>query len=354
MLISEFHTVLFPLLDTIPTGQIFILVDEHTVQSCLPILQEHCPILRNVNCMILPSGETAKSLSSVEKVWHFLFDNHATRQAILINIGGGVVTDLGGFAAATYMRGIRFINIPTTLLAMVDASTGGKTGINFHGVKNGVGTFSQPLATFIYPPFLSTLSSEDILSGFAEMIKHGFIASATHYQALLAAIETWVVHNKEVDFASLIEDSLQIKQSIVDSDFCEKGLRRVLNFGHTIGHAIEEMYAAQNKSIAHGYCVMWGMVAELYLSVMKVGCPQSFLTQASHIMIEYYGRPQCDCPHRKKLIDWMRHDKKNTMSFASAESQITFTLLQQIGQPIQGQTATDDEINETLEYLFSL
>lgn len=354
MIISDFHTTLSPLLDSVPTEQIFLLADVNTAQYCLPILLQQYAKLQHSAQLILPIGEENKSIHSVENVWNFMFSHHATRRAILINVGGGVITDLGGFAAATYMRGIRFINIPTTLLAMVDASTGGKTGINFYGVKNGIGTFTQPLATCIYPPFLSTLPPTDILSGFAEMLKHGLIASAEHYHNLLQTLESFSERTSGIDFSEIIEQSLSIKKNIVLADFNEQGLRRVLNFGHTIGHAIEEAYAAQSKPVAHGYCVMWGMIAELYLSVLKLGCPKALITQMSQLMIEHYGRPSCNCHQRQQLIDWMLHDKKNILTNESAEPLISFTLLHDIAQPAIDQFISQTNINEALEYLFSL
>ena len=351
MLISDFHTTLVPLLSCVPKQQIFVFVDANTAEHCLPVVVEECPVLQSAQVLVLPAGEENKSLHTAELAWSFLFEHHATRQAVVINIGGGMVTDLGGFVASTYMRGIRCINIPTTLLAMVDASSGGKTGLNCCGIKNGVGTFSQPMETLIYPAFLSTLSSQDLLSGLAEMIKHGLIRSEKHLRDLMALLP-----DLDLQYSSVIEDSIAIKKAIVDADFKENNIRRALNFGHTIGHAIEEAYAAEANAIAHGYCVMWGMVAELYLSVIKLGCPRSVLTDMSHLMIEYYGRPMCNCRQREQLITWMLHDKKNFVASNGSDSQpqISFTLLRDIGCPIVAQVVSKEELNEALEYLFSL
>ena len=333
MIISDLHTALLSYLKESPIGQVFVLTDAN-VASHIPA------ILCDYPTLIIAAGEENKSLESAEKVWNFLLTHGATRQALLINIGGGMVTDLGGFVAATYMRGIRRINIPTSLLAMVDASTGGKTGINLGGVKNLVGTFTTPLATLIYPPLLSTLPARELLSGYAEMLKHGLIADAQHWHDLLRCeihTDCW----KEL--GALVEDSIRIKENIVSSDFNEQNLRKALNFGHTIGHAIEEAYAAQSRPIAHGYCVLWGMVAELYLSVIKQGLPREILTQMSHLMLTYYGRPECNCKEQEQLIEWMRKDKKNTAN-AEGEKEIIFTLLRQIGEPVINQTATTEEI----------
>ena len=360
--LNHLHTLLADL----PKGQLFVLTDSHTAEYCLPILADFIGQIP-YHLLTIEAGEQSKNLASVQAVWDFMLKHRATRQAVLINIGGGVVTDLGGFAAATYMRGIRFLNIPTTLLAMVDASTGGKTGINFRGVKNSIGTFSQPMATLIYPPFLSTLSSKEILSGMAEMIKHGLIISPSHYYAVLTILEDYASSSDSLfsqggeAFRQLISDSIAIKENLITQDPTEKGMRKILNFGHTIGHAIEEAahqhaFSGKEESTIppHGYCVMWGMVAALYLSVVKLGFPKDLLTQVSHVMLMYYGRPNCDCKERQQLIKWMLHDKKNMVSSDSSVSTIRFTLLRDIGEAAINQTISNSEIDEALEYLFSL
>ena len=344
MIISDLHTALLPYLEATPRGQVFVLTDAN-VASYYPTIVGEFPHY------IVQAGDSHKSLHSVEMVWQFLLENGATRDALLLNVGGGMITDLGGFVAATYMRGIRCVNIPTSLLAMVDASTGGKTGINILGVKNLVGTFTMPLATLVDPSFLDTLPAEELLSGYAEMLKHGLIADPTHFNALLA-LELQMPYSEL--FAPLLSDSIQVKRQIVSADFQEKGLRKALNFGHTIGHAIEESYAEQRRAVAHGYCVLWGMVAELYLSVIKMGCPRNVLTQMSHLMISLYGRPECNCRQVETLKHWMLKDKKNFVEASSSRPQISFTLLRNIGETVVDQTVSDSELDEALEYLFSL
>ena len=344
MIISDLHTALLPYLEATPRGQVFVLTDAN-VASYYPTIVGEFPHY------IVQAGDSHKSLHSVEMVWQFLLENGATRDALLLNVGGGMITDLGGFVAATYMRGIRCVNIPTSLLAMVDASTGGKTGINILGVKNLVGTFTMPLATLVDPSFLDTLPAEELLSGYAEMLKHGLIADPTHFNALLA-LELQMPYSELL--APLLADSIQIKQRIVASDFQEKGVRKALNFGHTIGHAIEETYAEQRRAVAHGYCVLWGMVAELYLSVIKMGCPRNVLTQMSHLMISLYGRPECNCRQVETLKHWMLKDKKNFIEASSSRPQISFTLLRNVGETVVDQTVSDSELDEALEYLFSL
>ena len=292
------------------------------------------------------AGEANKNIAVVQQIWDALLKGGATRNALLINLGGGMVTDLGGFAAATYMRGIRYVNVPTTLLAMVDASSGGKTGFDYRGVKNLVGCFAQPEATLVYLPFLDTLPVDEWLSGYAEMLKHGLLDSASHWSKLL---ELDVNDPKCSISSELLAANMAVKERIVATDPKEKGERKLLNFGHTIGHAIEEVYVSEGREVKHGYCVLWGMVAEVYLSVVKLGLDRHVLTQLSHLMIAYYGRPKCDCRQRDKLVDWMRKDKKNRVS-----DEIHFTLLRGIGDGVWDQTVSRAELDEALEYLFSL
>jgi 3-dehydroquinate synthase len=287
----------------------------------------------------------------VQLVWDFLMEHHATREAVLVNVGGGMITDLGGFAAATYMRGIRFVNIPTTLLAMVDASSGGKTGFDYQGVKNLIGTFTPPLATLIYPDLLRTLPTNELLSGFAEMLKHALIASKEEWVKLLQIAQEELAHDsfiKALENTGALQASMAIKENVVAQDPCETGWRKILNFGHTIGHAIESA-ALEHDALPHGYCVLWGMVAEVYLSVVKLGCPREVLQQLTQVMLGYYGRPQCNCKQREELIQRMYHDKKNTAHHAP-----NFTLLRDVGDPVINQHVSEKDIDEALEYLFSL
>ena len=249
-------TQLRTILSTVPGGQLFVLTDSHTAVHCLPLLAESIGKIP-YHVLTIEAGEESKCLSSVQVVWDFLLKHHATREAMLINLGGGMVTDLGGFAAATYMRGIRFVNIPTTLLAMVDASSGGKTGFDYQVIKNVIGSFTQPEATLIDPDFLRTLPVGELLSGLAEMFKHGLIASPRHWQELLA----WDIHGQDIaTLAPLIADSIAIKERIVAADPQEKNIRRTLNFGHTIGHGIEAVSQESESPLYHGECVALGMI----------------------------------------------------------------------------------------------
>lgn len=348
------------LLSDLPQGQLFVLTDTHSAEYCLPILADEIGEIP-YHLLTIEAGEGSKNLASVQVVWDFLLKHRATREAILVNLGGGMITDLGGFAAATYMRGIRFLNIPTTLLAMVDASSGGKTGFDYQGVKNVIGTFTPPLATLIDPVFLRTLPAEELLSGFAEMLKHALIASQEQWVKLLQLTEEELPHEQFVAALAdrgLLHASIAIKEQVVAQDPQEAGLRKVLNFGHTVGHAIESTMlhysTPHNTTLHHGYCVLWGMVAELYLSVIKLGCPREALTQMSHLMLIAYGRPECNCQQVDALKQWMLTDKKNFVNQSTTQPQISFTLLRNIGDAMVNQTVTDDELSEALEYLFSL
>ena len=359
------HITLSALLEGLPEGQLFLLTDTNTAKYCLPLFTEFIGETP-YHLLEIEPGEHHKNLSTVQMIWDFLFNNRATRQAILINLGGGMLTDIGGFAAATYMRGIRFVNVPTTLLAMVDASSGGKTGIDYQGAKNVIGTFTPPMECLLYPEFLRTLPQEQLLSGMAEMIKHALIASPEQWQQLLQLTDDnaqTADFIEEITTSGLLEANIEIKEKVVAEDPLETGWRKILNFGHTVGHAIESASlenttlpnttphytTLHHTSPSHGYCVLWGMVAEVYLSVVHAGCPREVLQYLSRIMLMWYGRPECNCKQREELIQRMYQDKKNT-----ANTTPNFTLLKKVGQPMINQHLTERDINEALEYLFSL
>lgn len=251
-----------------------------------------------------------------------------------------MVTDLGGFAASTFKRGINYINIPTTLLAMVDASVGGKTGINFRGLKNEIGVFNNASSVILHTPFLRTLDSENILSGYAEMLKHGLISNEQMWAELLNFnLET-------LDFAKLqrmLADSVAVKQRIVTEDPTEKGIRKALNLGHTVGHAFES-YALEHTPVLHGYAVAWGLVCELYLSAVKTGFPTDKMHQTVNFIKEHYGKMNITCDDYPTLLELMTHDKKNVAGI------INFTLLGGIGDIRINQTASKQDIYEALDF----
>lgn len=344
------------MLDLSKYDRVFLLTDEQVAASCLPVFYStimHQPSMADQ--LILPSGEQHKTLASVQRIWDFLLENHATRSSLLINLGGGVICDLGGFAAATYMRGIAFINVPTTLLAMVDAAAGGKTGFDYGSplIKNSIGLFAEPVATIYEPAFLATLPPEQLLSGYAEMIKHAALQSP---QALTELLNHDLRDHSSHIFGELINRSVAFKQSIVEQDLHDHGLRQILNFGHTVGHAIEallltkcEKGKCENGKYFHGYCVMYGIVAEAYLSHLICGLPAEVVSTLSRFMLENYGAAPITCSDYDALLALMQHDKKN-----KEQGTIVCTLLRSIGQPLVGQTVTPAQLREALEYLCSL
>lgn len=331
-------------------NDLYILVDDNSQKHCLPhILKTLAIPTEHILC--LPSGEEHKSLASIEKIWQFLISRQATRQSILLILGGGVLSDMGGFAASTFKRGIPYVNIPTTLLAMVDAAQGGKTGFDYLGLKNEIGLFAPAKHIIIDPIFLRTLPYEELLSGYAEMVKHALIASP------LELIPTLAMDLENLDWESFterIERSIDIKQYIVEQDPEEKGLRKSLNFGHTIGHALEEysIMKSDDNHLKHGYAVMYGIVAELYLSVIKLNFPQATLTKVVHFMTEHYGKPTCPCKDYDQLLTLMQHDKKNEI--VNGEPQINFSLLRNVGNCHINQHCTNQQITEALDFLFNL
>lgn len=301
-------------------ARIVVLCDENTHAHCLPPLAENVPSLSEYEIVEIPAGEEYKNLDTCRQIWESLSDLHADRRTLLVNLGGGVVSDMGGFAASCYMRGIPFVNIPTTLLAQVDASVGGKTGVDLGGIKNIVGCFALPEMVVVSPVFLSSLPQREVLSGFAEMLKHGLIRSRAHWQALSGSKDFSLEET-----AHLVYDSIRIKYDVVREDPKEKGVRKVLNFGHTIGHAVESYFMDTDAPISHGHAVAIGMVCESWLSAqlstLEVGFPPALREYVKGL----YGPTHLPEEAVETMVETMRHDKKNT------HRGINFTLLQQVG-----------------------
>ena len=321
--------------------RLFVLVDETTRQACWPLLR-HFLCLKTAELITIGASDTHKTLPTTSHVWQSLSQGGATRHSLLINLGGGMVTDLGGFAASTFKRGIDFINIPTTLLAMVDASVGGKTGINFEGLKNEIGVFSEPRFVILSTQFLQTLDHENLCSGYAEMLKHGLISNDTMWAELLN------FNLAEPHFGQLqqmVADSVKVKENIVEADPREKGIRKALNLGHTFGHAFESMAMRQGQPVLHGYAVAWGIVCELFLSAVKTAFPTQRMRQTVGFIRQHYGQPNITCDDYPELLELMRHDKKNI------GNSINFTLLGDIGDIRINQTATEEEIKEALDFI---
>ena len=321
--------------------KIFILTDQTTHDMCLPKLQNFL-CLKGAQSIVIKAGDTNKTLDSLAEVWTALSQGGATRHSLMINLGGGMVTDLGGFAASTFKRGIDFINIPTTLLAMVDASVGGKTGINFGGLKNEIGVFSDSKFVIINTQILDTLDHDNICSGYAEMLKHGLISDNKHWAELVG------FNLAQPDLAQLqrmVAESIKVKERIVTEDPHEHGIRKALNLGHTVGHALESFAMKHGRPVLHGYAVAYGMVCELYLSARKTDFPTDKMHQTVRFILDHYGRLPYTCDDYPELLELMRHDKKNTSGI------INFTLLGGIGDIRINQTATKEEIEETLDFL---
>ena len=371
--------------------RVFVLTDDTTHECCLPKVAALFAQYDAVPITIA-HGDQHKTLAALGDVWTALQQGGATRHSLLINLGGGMITDLGGFAAATFKRGINFINIPTTLLAMVDAAVGGKTGINFGGLKNEIGAFADARFVIINTYFLDTLDAENLCSGYAEMLKH----------ALISDERMWAEHvNFDLSQPNLSElqrmvaESIAVKERIVAEDPHEHGIRKALNFGHTIGHALEEFALQQaggavvstaptkqltpggavvstaptkqltsggavvsarllplarartapKNTLLHGYAVAFGLIGELYMSARKAGFPTERLHQTTHFIRENYAQTEFTCNDYPTLLNLMRHDKKNTSGV------INFTLLHDIGDIRINQTATDEEIREALDFI---
>ena len=323
-----------------PHDKLFILVDEHTRQLCLPLIAD-MECMQQAYVITIGAEDIHKNLETLAYVWKELGDHGATRHSLMINLGGGMVTDLGGFAASTFKRGIPYINIPTTLLAMVDASVGGKTGINFNGLKNEVGVFSPAEFVLIDTSFLKSLDTYNLLSGYAEMLKHGIISTTAHWAELLN------FDMSDIDYTALqalVAQSVQIKENIVEQDPYEKGIRKALNLGHTVGHAFESLALETNHPVLHGYAVAWGIVCELYFSHLKVGFPSDKLRQTVRFIKEHYGVMPFDCKQYDRLYEFMTHDKKNSAGT------INFTLMGEIGDIRINQSANKEEIFEMLDF----
>ena len=253
-----------------PHDKLFVLVDETTEQLCLPVVADY-DCMQQAQRIVIGATDTHKTLDSLSHVWSELQRMGATRHSLMVNLGGGMVTDLGGFAASTFKRGLSYINIPTTLLAMVDASVGGKTGINFGGLKNEIGVFNNANSVILDTIFLRTMDRENLHSGYAEMLKHGLISNVETWAELMT-FEPGEAEGLE-KLGRMVADSVAVKQRIVTEDPTEHGIRKALNLGHTMGHAFESL-ALERQPLLHGYAVAYGLVAELYLCCTKTGFPQ--------------------------------------------------------------------------------
>ena len=321
-----------------------VLCDDVTCRLCLPLTEQ---AVGGLPVVCIASTDSHKNLDSLTHVWQELQRLGATRHSLMVNLGGGMVTDLGGFAASTFKRGLHFVNIPTTLLAMVDASVGGKTGINFGQLKNEIGVFRNADRVIIDTRFLATMDRSNMLSGYAEMLKHALISTDT---SMLAELLTFDIEQPDLGrLQQMVRQSVAVKQRIVTEDPLEQGLRKALNLGHTAGHAFESWSLARSGTgsctpMLHGYAVAYGLVVELYLSTTKAGFPTERLRQLTAFVRRHYGQAAITCRDYPQLLSLMHHDKKNV------GADINFTLLTDVGRLLINQTATESEICEALDF----
>ncbi len=329
---SDPKNEIIKVLNDLKPDKIAYLVDENTKAHCLPVLE----LNEGENIIEIKSGEINKNLNTCQNIWEAMTNFGFSRKSILVNLGGGVIGDMGGFAASTYKRGIRFVNIPTTLLAAVDANIGGKLGIDFRGFKNHIGVFNDPSAVIISDVFLKTLPPRELRSGFAEVIKHGLIYDEAYFQT------TSSISFPEHDWLEVIRKSAEIKGAVVAEDPREKGLRKILNYGHTLGHGIETWYLNNGKSLLHGEAISIGMILEAYMSVKLNLIDQATADQIAEYVKSVFGK--YDLPPLEEILPLMLQDKKNI------GSEISFSLLEEIGKCSFDAKVELEWIEESFQY----
>lgn len=324
--------------DLKPT-QLLILVDENTHEHCLPALLGNLETEIPFEIIEIEAGEELKTLETAAQLWEILTEFETDRKGLMINLGGGVITDMGGFIASTYKRGIPFINIPTTLLGMCDASIGGKTGIDHQFLKNIIGTFAQPQQIFVFPEFLHTLPFEELRSGFAEMLKHGLIADEKHWTDLISIKDL-----TPEEIFPFIERSMKIKQNVVEQDFTEQNIRKTLNFGHTIGHAVESLFLLKGKPIMHGEAVALGMICETRISFLQDLISEETSNDIVENIRKFYPHLNISGFSLEEIVNLMMNDKKNSAG------NINFSLLTGIGTSTFNCSVNLENIKNALLY----
>lgn len=322
-------------------SKIFVIVDEHTHEHCLAPFLGNLATEIPIEIIEIPYGEINKTIETCTGVWDALANLDADRKGLIINVGGGVVTDLGGFVASTFKRGMDFINVPTSLLSMVDASVGGKTGVDLGTLKNLIGVINNPQMVLIDGGFLATLPPEELRSGLAEMYKHGLVADRTYWDKLkdLSAMTT-------DDLSQLIYESIIIKNDIVIEDPREQNVRKALNYGHTLGHAIESYCLASEDrtTLLHGEAIAIGMILESFISVALSGLSQDELDEITATFNDMYDAVAFAKADITSIIEYLKYDKKN------ANGQINFVLLESIGKPVIDMQASNDLIHAAFDY----
>ena len=316
----------------------FILVDENTYNNCLPQLVAQVEPLQKAEFMEVPIGEECKDIAIATQLWETLLESGADRNSVLVNLGGGCVSDLGGFVASGYKRGIRYINIPTTLIGMVDAAIGGKTALNLNGYKNQIGFFNPPDIVCINPSFLDTLPDEELFNGVFEMLKTMMIGDPSQYHCLCDMLLGGTLDIQPIMIATCAE----IKAAVIRQDPTDKGIRHILNLGHTFGHAIESYSQQSGKPYGHGTSVGIGMVCALYLSVKKLDLPQEYLDRYRDVVAKFIELPHYTLRDTEALLTFMRQDKKN------AEGEIRCVLLKELGAPVIDLPIDENEIRDAL------
>ena len=324
-------------------SKIMVLVDENTHEFCLPVLMGNLETEIPFEIIEIEAGEDLKTIETATQLWEILTEFEADRKSLLINLGGGVITDLGGFVASTYKRGIRFINIPTTLLGMCDASIGGKTGIDHYFLKNIIGTFAEPENIFVFPDFLNTLPYSQLRSGFAEMLKHGLIADQKHWNDLIS-----IKHLNAENLFPFIETSMKIKERIVGQDFKEQHIRKTLNFGHTIGHAIESLFLQTGTAIPHGEAVALGMICESRLAFLINLIGEDEAENIINNIRKFYPYLSISQFSDDQILPLMMNDKKNS------SGKISFSLLKKIGEGNFDCEVSEKDLISTLQYYRNL
>jgi 3-dehydroquinate synthase len=320
-------------------SSVFILVDENTHEYCLPLFLPKVASNAVIEIIELESGEENKNIETCSQVWSVLSELGADRKSLMINLGGGVLTDMGGFIAATFKRGIQFINVPTTLLAMVDASVGGKTGVDLGALKNQIGVITEPEMVLILPEFLNTLEEKQLKSGFAEMLKHGLIQDPAYWKILSKT-------NHYKDLSALIKTSVEIKATVVIEDPTEQNKRKILNFGHTLGHAIES-YCLENdeiQTLLHGEAIAIGMILEGFISYTLVGLPLETALEIKNVFDTHFSKVHFIEEDIDQCIDYLKFDKKNS------HGEVKFALLSNIGAPAIDILVHEETIREAFSF----
>jgi len=319
------------IIDSLSPDKVAMLVDENTKEYCLPLLSTSEALVVEIK-----SGEQNKNLTTCETIWEQMTQFGMSRKSLLINLGGGVIGDMGGFAASIFKRGIRFVNMPTTLLSMVDASIGGKLGIDFNGLKNHIGLFANPEAVIVSPDFLKTLPKRQLHSGFAEVLKHALISDADYWNDLRH------LTFENVGWNELIKTSITIKSRVVSEDPHENGSRKILNFGHSFGHAIETHFLAGSEPLLHGEAIAIGMLLEAHISVQKEWLDERQLDEIQTVLKQNFLFPEL--PALEYLLPWMKQDKKNQ------RDALNFSLIKEIGECAYDVEVSSLNLTEALEY----